>query len=426
MKNIQYQKRKFYLFLIYIIINISFSLQKSNSFEIGIKTKQSELDYFYVIDNEFEEPCKKWIPSIFNPILLTKRMDLPSRNLIREIYELNHPIFYNYDSIVISLYKDIEFLDYKMYLAKGYIEGDIKYCYFGLSNGLANYNLINETEINLNYLKNNKIIDEKIFSFDKWEINIEDNFINTTFHFGIFNNIFNSKEGVLGTCESNPNSLSWGCEFKEMIFNKNIILKNDNGTSLKIYFASEIYDLIFPKSFKDIIIKNSNQQCEYQEKILNLVCEDFFNINEYIPLTLSNGEMNITGEIDNINRFNEFNPKKKDNMRIIFKEIDYIILPLIVFKNFYIQFNAENNKISFYTNDNTILQVEEKIDNTSPSSSGFTILIVILIILLIIVLGFLIYFFIIRKNSKVEKNINKFSKLEEEEDFHNMNENRVF
>ena len=423
MINVHFKNIKLYF---YIIINISFSLQKSNIFNISIEINKFQLDFFYVIDNEFKDPCKKWIPSIFNPILLSKKIDLPSRNLVIENYKLYNPVFYNYNFITISLYKDIKFLDYEMYLAKGFSEGEIEYCYFGLSNGLANYNLLNESEINLNYLKNNGIIDKKIFSFDKWEINEKDNFINSTFHYGIFNDIFTSKEGALGTCESNPKDLTWGCEFKEMVFNENILLKNDNGTFLKVYFASEIYDLIFPKSFKDKIINSSKEKCEYQERILNLVCKDIFKYNSYLPLTLSNDDMKITGEIDSINRFNIYDSSKKDNMRIIFKEIDYIILPLIVFKNFYIQFNAENNKISFYTDNTTILQVKKEVENDSSSSTFIVFIVIFIIILIIVVLGYGVYFLIKKKGSKVEKSINKFSKLEEEEEFHNMNENRVF
>lgn len=426
MVNVQYLKRKVYIFLIYITINISFSLQISNIFKIGIKINQSELDFFYIYDNEFQEPCKKWIPSTFNPILLVKKMEIPFSNQIKEPFELDNPVFFNVNPFKISLYRKIKFLEYDMYLAKEYLEGKIEYCYFGLSNGLANYNLLSENEINLNYLKDNKIIDEKIFSFDKWEINNEDNLINTTFYYGISNDIFNSKEGVLGTCESNPKDLSWGCEFKEIVFNKNIILKNIDGTLIKVYFASEIYDLVFPESFKDIIIKNSIHKCEYDETTYSVACKDIFKYNDYIQLQLSNEDMNITGEIDNINRFNIFDPHKKDSMRIVFKEVNYTIIPLIVFKNFYIQFNAENNKISFYTDDNTILQVKKNIKNNSSSVSPLIVFIVIFIILLIVVLSYLIYLFIKRKNSKVERDINKFSKLEEEEDFHNMNENRVF
>ena len=429
MINAHYLKRKVYIFLIYVLINISFSFQNSNVIEIGIQINQSQLDFFYIIDNEFQDSsCNKWIPSLFNPILLVKKIDLPFENQITEkkTIELDNPVLYNYDPFTISFYREIKFLKYDMYLAKEYTTGKLEHCYFGLSNGLANYNSLNENEINLNYLRNNKIIDEKIFSFDKWEISMSNNYINTTFHYGIFNDIFNSKEGVIGTCDSDPKGLSWGCEFREMVFNENILLKNDNGTFLKVYFASEIYDIIFPISFKETIINNPDQHCEYQERKLNLICKDIFKYNSYIPLILSNDDMKITGEIDNINRFNIYDLNKKDNMRIIFKETNYTILPLIVFKNFYIQFNAENNKISFYTKNSSILKVKKIVDSNSSSSPAFIIFLIILIILIIGMLGFGIFFFIKKKDSRVEKSINKFSKLEEEEDFHNMNENRVF
>ena len=72
-------------------------------------------------------------------------------------------------------------------------------------------------------------------------------------------------------------------------------------------------------------------------------------------IKLIDDNMNITLEIDNTHRFTTSN-QERNKTRIRFEEIDYFIFPLIMFKNFLIQFDAENDVISFYITNFSILQ----------------------------------------------------------------------
>lgn len=427
MMNASISKRHIYIFLIYLIINISLSLQKYKKYQIEIAKNQNELSNLYITDdsfNQYEDPCTKWIPSLFNPILLIPKINLKGEKEVIKLFTLDNPIFYGLKELSLGLFKNSEFLEYKLYSAKEIYPGTVKECYFGISSGLCNYNELDINNINLNNL--NKEENKKIFSFDKWDIN-DNFFINTAFYFGDIHEIFNSKDGIIGNCANNPNSFSWGCLFDEMIFNNEIIpLKDNNGHLYNIYYSSEIYTSIFPQSFKDEFEEKSNKTCEYKKEISRLVC-NLFNGKDYIDIKFKNENMTITGELDSEIRFNEYNRDKINNIRIIFKDVNYIILPLIIFKNFHIQFNAENNIISFYSENSTILQVKkEQQEDNNYSFSIKIVFLIILIVVLILVIGFLIFRVIKAKNLKVEKSINKFNKFEDEEDFHNINENRVF
>ena len=53
---------------------------------------------------------------------------------------------------------------------------------------------------------------------------------------------------------------------------------------------------------------------------------------------------------------------------IYFDDIDYIVMPLIVFKEFHVLFDAEENKISFYSQDKSLLKKIEKPADTQSSS----------------------------------------------------------
>ena len=418
--------KKISLFLFYILINIHFSLQEVKTYKLGVPIGQENLGSLYFTEENFNEPCN-WIPSLFNPILLVKNMKMKTGKYIENSeFILNNPIFFDQPhGIQVDLYKNVPFSEYNFFLARSTLKTFIDNCYFGLSSRIEDYREINESQINLNQLKNQN---EKIFSFDKWDLNSK--FINSTFYFGGSNEVFQLNNGIIGTCTNNEKGFSWGCSFKEIIFNNTEIpLKLENGTLYKIYFSTENHYLIFPQIFKEIFEKISNKQCQLKddEDIPKLVCKNFFNINEYFPIKFINDNMEITGQIDNENRFNEKDEDRKDNTRIIFKDIDYIIIPLIVFKNFYIEFDANKNIIRFYTDNDSILVVKSKEEkNNDGSSLGLTLIIIIFIILLILALGFGIFYFIKKKGNNVENSINKFNKLEEEEDFHNMNENRVF
>ena len=421
------RRKNIYIFIIYFIFNISFSFQAIKKYDIYMNINRNDLDNFYFTDeefNKFESPCNKWIPSIFNPILLTPKINIDGIPM-KEKLDLSIPIFLSSNSISTTLFKDVKFLDYKFYAAKDNLAKKVFKCYFGLSSGLCNYKEIDKENINLNNLNKDK--EKRIFSFDKWTIN--NNSIQSVFYLGDIHDNFTSKNGIIGSCGNIPGGLSWGCLFDEISFNNiTFSLKNENGTLYNSYFSNEIYSLVLPEFLKDEFEKKLKNICEYKAEIPALACKNFFIFtNKYINLILRNENMTITGELDNENRFNIEDINRKDNIRIMFKDIKYIILPLIIFKNFHIQFNGENNIINFFTDDNSILQVKEVKNDNNDSSSVLKIFIIIFMIILILVLLYVIFYLIKKKRClNMERTINKFNKLEEEEDFHNMNENRVF
>ena len=136
--------------------------------------------------------------------------------------------------------------------------------------------------------------------------------------------------------------------------------------------------------------------------------------------------MNITVEIDYSFNYSKNADIPKDKTRIRFESNDYIIFPLMMFKRFDIEFNANNKMISFYTKNSSILEVPEKPKKPS-SSSVLTVFLVILIILIVIAGAVGIYFLVKKKFKRnIESDINKFSRFDDDEDFQNINEKRVF
>ena len=152
--------------------------------------------------------------------------------------------------------------------------------------------------------------------------------------------------------------------------------------------------------------------------------QQFFNEKNFASISLIDDNMNITIQIDSIIRFSNKNDSEKDKTRIQFQDINYFIFPLIMFKNFHIQFNADNDIISFYTTDKSILQLIQKTEENS--SNGLKVFLIILIILIIIALLFGIFVFLSKRKGSVQKSINKYNKFEDEDNFQNMNEKRVF
>ena len=72
------------------------------------------------------------------------------------------------------------------------------------------FDCLNEGINNLKILKENGLIDKKIFSFDMW--NIYPDSISTNFYLGNEHEVFRSRKGIVGSCESNIYSL-WVCQF---------------------------------------------------------------------------------------------------------------------------------------------------------------------------------------------------------------------
>ena len=112
--------------------------------------------------------------------------------------------------------------------------------------------------------------------------------------------------------------------------------------------------------------------------------------------------MNITIEVDDVQKFYDYTFENVTN--IIFHDSDFIILSLTMFKNFHVQFNLDNNQISFFSNDTSILEIKkdepqstqhtdepEKASEPKPDDGPFAGLIAFLVILGILLIGGLGY-----------------------------------
>ena len=254
------------------------------------------------------------------------------------------------------------------------------------------------------------MIENKIFSIDRWDINGES--IKSNLYIGDTHEIFRTKNGIIGNCKSNDSF--WGCQFNEITFDSNSFsLKNEEGHLYQIYFSTETHNILFPMRFKEIFLNITNNKCQINYENY-LFCSNMFNTRDYIPIKLSNENMNITAEIDSLNRFLMKDQLKENFTRIKFEEIDYLVFPLIMFKNFYIQFDAENNIISFCTNDSSILSIKgiDDKDDKDEGSSLIIIIIVILIIIVVLFLGFIVYRFIKkRRGLNVEGEVNNLNEI---------------
>jgi len=407
-------------FLIFFIIELFFP-SKEFEFEVSIDMKELKSGGGFLIADARKKVCGTWRPSLFLPILyVPEPTDINEGALIPQTkLNIKSPFFNDNKEFVVQMFKNISFLSDNL---KGILlrplSANVYNCYFGIS-PRANITGLEEGNVLLNELKDNNFIGKKIFSFQQWDI--ISNPVKTKFYLGDSHNDFNSNTGIIGTCESDTNDSLWGCSFKEMIFNNiNIPLTNENG-QYKIYFASETHNLIFPNKFEEIIIKSSNNSCTINDEDY-LKCADFFKDSDYVPLQLTEANENfvITGQVDSMGRFNE-NKENKDYARIQFEKIDYIILPLMAFKEFHVQFDADKYLVKFYTNNPNILKVKI----SKSGSSGLSVFIVLLIIIILLGLGFAV-FWLMKNRRKDGTNINKFSKFEDEEDYQNMNEKKVF
>ena len=417
-------KKYFNLFLICVIINILFSNQIIE-FDMTLDI-DSESEEFYINSQIENTPCPKWTPSLFIPTLLIPKNYIITKgtSLDENKFYINFPFINKNNDFKIVPYENVPSIieNYDDILLKS-VGTEVNLCYFGISPGINIYKELNKEHNTLKNLQTKEKIKERIFSFTKWDIKASPP--TSKLYLGESQNIFNSNEGIIGTCESYPHDSFWGCSFKEMVFNNiSIPLKNENESLYKIYFASEIQDLYFPKAYHQIFKELLKDTCDFNSRNY-LVCQNFFNSLNYVSLQLTEENENfiIKGQVDNLARFsNSDDESKKDMARIKFEDISYIILPLMVFKEFHVQFDAENSLISFYTNNSEILKVKEK----NKSSSAGSVLIIILIILIVLGLSFGAYWFFIKRKSKIETNINTFSKFEDEESYQNLNGKKVF
>ncbi len=413
---------------IYLILICLFSFSAQKYIELNLQTEKTEselmplhFDYQYIIND--------WIPSLINPVLII------SDSVNTQDYGLSFKTRMQLSNILYSgsSYRcDVSNLlfnkQYKTEIGKcRFSEGEKNNRnYFGLSPSVPKSTKdLDKEDYNIAILKNNSHIDNTIFSFEKWEI--KDDLITSKFYLGDSHEHFKSTDGYIGKCSMADNEY-WGCSFDEMTFNDDVVipLSKDDKSLYNIYFMSESYDIVFPNSFKDKLVKASDEKCKIQkyEYDYYLDCEGL-NKKEYIPLELSKENMKITVEIDYFYSYCKAKDKQKIKTRIKFEEIDYIIFPLMMFKQFHIEFDASNKMISFYTKDSSILDVP------SPGKSivlkvFLIILLILLIIIVVFAIGFGIYYLIKKKGkSSLEKDINKFNRFESEDIFEKMNQQGV-
>ena len=406
--------KKIYLLLIYLI---SFSNQAYTALDLFADINNNELA---PLKFKIKYLCDHWYPSLLNSILITpdSPLDDYQTEYIGNINIAN--VFYKEASSQCTLYEFLFNKEYNVYL--GLCNFNDFNCYYGLAPSVPKTSTgLEKDQYNLLKLKNNNDIKEFIFSFDKWEI--KDDKISSTLYLGGSHEHFNSNEGYVGNCNITDKEY-WSCSFKEIIFNNvKISLAKDDKSSYNIYFASETNNIVFPNAFKKIFTEASNGKCEIKTYSgYHLSCENLTE-GEYIPLKIIDEDMNITAEIDYTKNYCKDKETNKYKTRIIFEPIKYIIFPLMMFKKYHVQFDGVNKKISFFTKDNSILEVPEK--PVEGKSSILTVFLVILIILVVLGIAFLVYHYIgkLRGNS-LEKSINECNKYED--DFRNINDNSNF
>ena len=412
-----------------LLFSVDFKLSKQiNPYNMSIEKNNEDLEIFNISYFDGRVNCEALFPSLLTPIFLVNNQKFSGQELGN--LDVLYPMINKKQALKIFLF------NYTFDIYGKAVLGDVRYskltenvCYFGLSSKKGNYSIIDDTYFLLKNMIENKKIKKNIFSFDNWTLD-NDNFLNTTFYLGEdhYNFVENNKEGIIGECKVREDYDFWGCLFTEMSFNgKTKELKKINSSDYyNFYFSTETHDIIFPLNF--LTEFNDLTNCFYDinnDDINNYAtCENFFNDENYASLQLTSDNMIITIEIDNQNRFCEYNKEKNNLSRIKFEDIDFFIFPLIMFKRFDIQFDAQNDKIQFYTKNISLLKLKKEKENNS-SKVGIVFLI-IFIIILILALGFGGFWFIKKRRGSVEKNINKYNKFDEDENFQNMNEKRVF
>lgn len=403
--------------IIFIFSLIIFSFVNANYTEFDLKMKKYMNDPELTLYFETEDFCEKWVPALMTPISLvdySKNIEncsqtlhsIDFKNLITE-KKYNFELEINIYTKPISIFTSVPF-------GKSCITWP-EYCLFGL--GYSNVILYNSNYNSVKSLIISKQIESNIFSFDKW--NLTDNeFIKSKLYIGGSHEHFLEKN--VGTCNNTNNTYYWGCIFNELVFlNKTFSLIKEEKNPNIIYFSSEMNKIYLPNDFKE----NLTEVCLYKEgAYTGLVCDDVKK-KGYLEMILRNNNMNITIEVDDVQKYEDYNFKNITN--IIFHDSNFIILPLAAFKNFHVQFNLDNNQISFFSNDTSILEIKkDELEKTSELKSDdrqFVGLIVFLVILGVLLIGCLGYgFFLFQKKRRIhfsnfEKRFNKYSKFEDNE-----------
>ena len=208
------------LCLFFSLISISLSIREYKSFDLKILLDKNELEPFYIVGYENDKLCQNWIPSLINPVLLVDPYKNTSDlDFLDKDFFIFSPFMDKDDQIKVQFLSYSLFNEYYLYMAQSKAFPLEKECYFGLSSGLSQYEYINETHINLNRLGNSIFFPKKVFSFSNWTLNKNKDEINSFFYFGDTHEYFDSKDGIIGTCDADKDDPYWGCIFTNISFN---------------------------------------------------------------------------------------------------------------------------------------------------------------------------------------------------------------
>ena len=407
--------------MIYFLFICLISLSQS-SIKIKLQSEITE-DELYPMEIKYDYICQTWMPSLFNPFLIISDSTIENYGLVfKKKISLSNLYFQG-----ISFKCDVSELffksQYTTYVAQCAFTNNANHgnCFFGLSHSVPKSTIgldINDTNIDI--LNQKKYIDEKIFSFSKWQIN--DDLVTSELLIG--DSHLNYKDsGYIGICNVTDESY-WRCDFENLTFyDYTIPLRKDDKTLYQIYLTTESNTISFPSEFKTILKTASKEKCKSTlfggDYFLD--CENADNV-DYIPLKISTSEMNITAEIDFFDRFRQKTKGPKTKTRIQFSHEEYIIFPMMMFKQFDVEFNAEKKAISFFTTNSSILETPIP---PVKKSNVLKILLIILIIIIVLAAGFgiflLIRYFKRRRGTSLEYKISACNKYED--DFNSINQN---
>ena len=387
-----------FFFIFFLFINSKYK-------EIELKLSKDEIDSDLPLYIETIDSCSKWIPSLFSSLLIFN-YEIDTIDTILTPLDIKIQNFYSIKEYKIPLNAHVWITNISIFMNIYVAQSRVlwpKYCLFGLDYSEV---LVLYGKQKLNSIKNliPQQIDKFIFSFGKWDLSKKD-YIYSKLYIGDSHEIF---LGNVGTCNIQNETNYYGCIFNDFIFlNETYSLINENNNRpYIIYFSSEFNKIYFPNNFK-----NKIKNCHLEKNFVHeFICEELKN-KDYIPLKLRNDNMNITLEVDKINRFYDYSTESNYVTNILFHDEDYIIFPLTMFKNFHIQFDVEKKIISFFTNDTNILELKKK----SNSDYISTILIIFFVILGTLLIGIGVFLYK-KKHSSSHKKFNKYSRFEEESD----------
>ena len=401
-----------------ILLILCISIINGKYKEIVLKLKKGEPNFDLPLYIETTDSCTKWVPALFSPLLIINyKISTDGYSITKYNIEIQNPDSFketkkalnmNVFKYNISIFSDI-------YIAQSKINWP-KYCRFGLD-----YSDYISSKQNINAIKNliPNQIDKNIFSFGKWDLTKQDS-IYSSFYIGDSHENF---LGEVGSCNIQNDSKYYGCIFNDFVFlNETYSLMDENNKSYIIYFSSEFNKVYFPKNFE-----NKIKNCQLNKND-EFICDELKN-KDYLPLKLRADNMNITLEVDKVNRFYDYQTDSDCVTNILFHDTEYIIFPLIMLKNFHTQFDVDKKLISFFSNDSSILEIKRKEpdktqepqkDDSDGISTGLLVLLIILGILLIVGLGYGGFLLYKKKHLSIEKKFNKYSRFEDEEGDHSL------